>query len=66
VKRIQMVSGDEYDALTRAKRFYNWRTGERMRIKRNYRRRERSQCKKHLRAEMMMLYDAGDSPRVHD
>jgi hypothetical protein len=44
-KRIQMISGDEYDALTRAKRFFDWRAGERKRIKRNYRKRERAQAK---------------------
>lgn len=36
-----MRSGDEYDALTRAKRYYHWRAGDRHRIKRAYRRRER-------------------------
>lgn len=36
-----MRTGDEYDALTRARRFYRWREGDRKRIKRSYRRRER-------------------------
>lgn len=36
-----MVNGDEYDALTRAKKLLNWHTGQRGRIKKQYRRRER-------------------------
>ena len=35
-----MKNGDEHDAF-RSKRLHNWHTGERSRIKRNYRRRER-------------------------
>jgi hypothetical protein len=31
---IPMISGDEQDALTRAKRFYKWRAGAPRRIKR--------------------------------
>lgn len=44
-QRIQMVSGDEYDALTRAKRFFHWRPGQRAEIKRAFRRRERHEAK---------------------
>jgi hypothetical protein len=40
-KRIPMKNGDELDALTKWKRWYNWRAGQRKRIKRGYRRRER-------------------------
>jgi hypothetical protein len=41
VKRIPMNTGDEYDALTDWKGYVPWRAGERARIKRRYRRRER-------------------------
>jgi len=36
-----MKSGDEFDALTWAKRYYRWRAGHRSGIKRRYRQRER-------------------------
>jgi hypothetical protein len=36
-----MISGDEYDALTRWRHSQGWKPGERRRIKRSYRRRER-------------------------
>jgi hypothetical protein len=38
---IPMISGDEADALTRAKRFYKWHAGVRQRIKRGYNKRVR-------------------------
>lgn len=38
---IPMRGGDEYDALTRWKRYLHWRSGERKRIKRGYNRRQR-------------------------
>jgi hypothetical protein len=41
MKRIPMKSGDEYDALTSWRKVLHWRAGERARIKRHYRRRER-------------------------
>ena len=40
-KRIKMISGDEYDALTKWKRHIKWRAGERKRIKRRYNKRDR-------------------------
>jgi hypothetical protein len=42
-RRIPMVSGDEFDALTKARRVYCYlqRAGAAARIKRQYRRRER-------------------------
>lgn len=41
MKRIPMIDGDEQDALTKWRRYLHWRSGERSRIKRKYRRRER-------------------------
>jgi hypothetical protein len=41
-----MISADEADALTRAKRFYKWRAGVRRHIKRRYNRRVRRQGKR--------------------
>lgn len=40
-RREPMKSGDEYDALTRWRKFLRWRAGERAKIKRLFRRRER-------------------------
>ena len=34
--RIKLKSGDEYDALTKAKKFHHWKPGERKKIKRGY------------------------------
>ena len=39
--RIKLKSGDEYDALTKAKKFYHWKPGERKKIKRGYNKRLR-------------------------
>ena len=39
--RIKLKSGDEYDALTKAKKFHHWKSGERKKIKRGYNRRLR-------------------------
>jgi hypothetical protein len=33
-KRIPMKGGDEYDALTKARRFLRWKTGQIKKIKR--------------------------------
>ena len=41
MKRIPMNNGDEYDALTKWKRFIKWRSGQRKKIKRRYNKRER-------------------------
>ena len=40
-KRIPLKGGDEYDALTKARRFYKWRTGKLKAIKRAYNKRFR-------------------------
>jgi hypothetical protein len=41
MRLIPMKGGDEYDALTRWKRFLRWRPGERKAIKRGYNKRAR-------------------------
>lgn len=48
MKRIPMKTGDEYDALTRWRKYLNWRAGERKKIKKLYRRRERRQAKREV------------------
>ena len=40
-KRIPMKGGDEYDALTKARKFYKWKAGQVKRIKRAYNKRFR-------------------------
>ena len=45
---IPMNSGDEHDALTRWRRFLHWKPGERVRIKRGFRRRVRRLAKRLL------------------
>lgn len=44
-QRAPMKSGDEYDALTRFRKYRIWRAGDRAGIKRRFRRRERRQAK---------------------
>jgi hypothetical protein len=39
--RIKLKGGDEYDALTKAKKFCFWKPGERKKIKRGYNKRLR-------------------------
>jgi len=41
MKRKPFNTGDEYDALTKAKKFLHWRPGERKKIKRSYHKKER-------------------------
>jgi hypothetical protein len=52
VKRIQMISGDEYDVLTPRRRHLGWtqRAGATSRVKRGYRRRERYDVRRALRS----------------
>jgi hypothetical protein len=40
-ERIPFKSGDEYDALTKAKSIHIWRAGDRAQIKRRYNKRLR-------------------------
>ena len=44
-KRIPLKGGDEYDALTKARRFYIWRKGKLKVIKRAYNKRFRKRNK---------------------
>ena len=46
MKRIKMSGGDEWDALTPARKFYNWAPGTVKAIKRRYNRRFRKAAKK--------------------
>ena len=39
--RIKLKGGDEYDALTKSKKFCFWKPGERKKIKRGYNKRLR-------------------------
>jgi len=48
-KRIPMKGGDEYDGLTKARKFYMWKRGQLKKIKRAYNKRFRKQTK-----ELMM------------
>lgn len=44
-KRIPMKGGDEYDGLTKARKFYLWKTGKLKKIKRAYNKRFRKYVK---------------------
>lgn len=46
--KLPLKSGDEFDALTKARKFHTWRAGDRSGIKRSYRRR----CRRALNAEV--------------
>ena len=45
-KRIPLKGGDEYDALTKGRRFLHWKTGQIKKIKRAYNKRFRKYNKK--------------------
>lgn len=49
--RGPLISGDEQDAVTGWRRFLSWRPGERAKIKRKIRRRERHKAKQEIRKE---------------
>ena len=44
-KRIPMKGGDEYDGLTKARRFMHWKSGQLKKIKRAYNKRFRKHSK---------------------
>ena len=46
MKRKPLKTGDEYDALTKWKKFVNFRAGERKKIKQKYNRKERQWLKR--------------------
>jgi len=41
MKRKPLTTGDEYDALTKAKKYHNFRSGDRKKIKKIYNKKER-------------------------
>ena len=45
MKRMPMKTAEEYDALTKIKRFLNWKPGQRKEIKKKYNRKERQWLK---------------------
>lgn len=49
--RVPLISGDECDALTKAKRVHIWRAGDRARVKRGYWKRFRGAVRAALRAD---------------
>lgn len=61
-RRIPMTRAEEYDALTRARRFYVWtqRAGACAAVKRRYRRRERREAR---RASYRERHRYGDDDR---
>lgn len=50
-KRMPMKTGDEYDALTTAKKYLKWRVGQRKKIKKAYNKKERKWLDKELKDE---------------
>ena len=46
MKRKPLKTGDEYDALTKWKKFVKFRAGERKKIKKKYNRKERQWLKR--------------------
>ena len=48
-RRIPLKTGDEFDAITRHRHRHYWRAGERARIKRAYRKRERRLAKEEIK-----------------
>jgi len=50
-KRMPMKTGDEYDGLTKWKRVFNWRSGQRKKIKKAYNKKERKWLDKELKDE---------------
>ena len=62
--RLPLKSGDEFDALTRWRRYLHWEPGERRRIKRAYRKRARREQKDVVRNIISSpLYDNTHSVR---
>lgn len=50
-KRIPMKGGDEYDGLTKARKFYLWKAGQLKKIKRAYNKRFRKYNKEKTDAD---------------
>ena len=51
-KRIPMKGGDEYDGLTKARKFYMWKRGQLKKIKRAYNKRFRKHTKELMRTKL--------------
>lgn len=49
MKRMPMKTGDEYDALTRWKKFLKWKAGQRKKIKRAFNKKERKWLDKEVK-----------------
>ena len=52
MKRMPLKTGDEYDALTKWKKFVRFKAGERKKIKQRYNRKERQWLKKSIPEEL--------------
>lgn len=50
---IPLKGGDEYDALTRARKFYFWQSGELRKIKRQYNKRVRRTGKQEAKRDSL-------------
>lgn len=61
---IPLLGGDEYDALTKAKRLHRFRPGERKAVKRSYQRRARRAAKAEALASASS-YNPANAPRIH-
>jgi hypothetical protein len=57
--RIPFINGDEQDALTKWKSVYNWRPGQRKRVKRRYNRRMRRIVKRESEFPLETCLDYG-------
>jgi len=53
--RIKLKTGDEYDALTKAKKYFKWRPGQRKKIKRSYNKRLRRVFMMGAKQDRLML-----------
>lgn len=50
---IPLKGGDEYDALTRDRKFYFWQSGELRKIKRGYNKRVRREAKQEAKRDSL-------------
>lgn len=57
MKKIKLKSGDEFDILTKARKFYKLKAGEAKKIKRKYNKRFR-QASKSLTNDEQLFYKA--------
>jgi hypothetical protein len=64
-KRIPMKGGDEYDGLTKARRFLIWKSGQLKKIKRAYNKRFRKHNKE-IKIETITDHDDGSATLTLD